>query len=328
MAQMPGSAGGLWRQTPPAIFPPILGLLGLGLALRRAGELPFWGEMGGGISGVAELVLGAGTLLFGFALLAYLAKLLRRPAVVLEDLQILPGRTGLAACTMGAMLAVASVQPYAPTLAWLGLYAGLAAHSVLAVLVAWVLMRGPAELRRPSPGWHLNFVGFIVGGIAAVALGAPMLAWGLVVLTLPGAVVIWGLGAASFLRSDLPGPLRPLLMVHLAPACLYTVVLALLGQIDIAFGFGVFALLIALRLGLRWRWLASAGFTPLWGAFTFPVAAFASAMFLLVPVHWGFAVVGGGALLLACVVTGFVLYRVLRLWALAKLGPQTNAARA
>ena len=160
---------------------------------------------------MAELVLGAGTLLFGFALLAYLAKLLRRPAVVLEDLQILPGRTGLAACTMGAMLAVASVQPYAPTLAWLGLCAGLAADSVLAVLVAWVLMRGPAELRRPSPGWHLNFVGFIVGGIAAVALGAPMLAWGLVVLTLPGAVVIWGLGLPAFCAVICPAPCGPCL---------------------------------------------------------------------------------------------------------------------
>lgn len=328
MAQMPGSSGGLWRQTPPAVFPPILGLLGLGLALRRAGQLPFWGDMEGGLSGLAELVLGAGTLLFGFALLAYLAKLLRRPAVVREDLQVLPGRTGLAACTMGAMLVAASLQPYAPTLAWAGLCAGLAAHSTLAVLVAWVLLRGPAELRRPSPGWHLNFVGFIVGGIAAVALGAPMLAWGLVVLTLPGAFVIWGLGAASFLRGDLPGPLRPLLMIHLAPACLYAVVLALLGQLDIALGFGGFALLIALRLGVRWRWLASAGFTPLWGAFTFPVAAFASAMLALAPVHGGFAVVGGGALLLAFPLTGFVLYRVLRLWALAKLGPQTNAARA
>ena len=85
---------GLWRRTPPAIFPATLGLLGLALGWRRGvGQfaLP---------PGLADLFLGAVTLFALFALLTYVVKLMRRPAVVLEDLRILPGRAGLAAAVL------------------------------------------------------------------------------------------------------------------------------------------------------------------------------------------------------------------------------------
>ena len=82
---------GLWRRVPPAIFPSIMGLFGLGLAWRR-GVAAF-----GLPAGIAETILGAVTLLFLFALVAYSAKFLRRPAVLVEELRILPGRAGVAA---------------------------------------------------------------------------------------------------------------------------------------------------------------------------------------------------------------------------------------
>ncbi|MBD3803999.1 MAG: tellurium resistance protein, partial [Thioclava sp.] len=56
---------GLFRRTPPAMFPPVLGLMGLGIAWRRGVRefaLP---------PDLAELFLGAVTLLALFTLLAY-----------------------------------------------------------------------------------------------------------------------------------------------------------------------------------------------------------------------------------------------------------------
>ena len=102
---------GLWRRTPPAVFPPIMGLFGLGLAWRRAAErfsVP---------DGLAEAILGAVTLLFLFAALAYAVKFARRPMVLLEDLRILPGRAGIAAMVLCLYLLSFTLAPYGPALA-------------------------------------------------------------------------------------------------------------------------------------------------------------------------------------------------------------------
>ena len=92
--EFPPRRPALFARTPPAIFPPILGLLGLVLALRLAVARL------GGDPGPADLVAGVAVALWGFATFAYLGKLARRPAVVLEDLRVLPGRSGLAAMTL------------------------------------------------------------------------------------------------------------------------------------------------------------------------------------------------------------------------------------
>ena len=99
---LPRPVPGLWRGTPPAVFPPVLGLLALGLAWRRAGP-----QLPAGVAGLGEAVLGAATLLALFALVAYAAKVAQRPGVLVEDLRILPGRAGVTA-------AVVSVHALAP----------------------------------------------------------------------------------------------------------------------------------------------------------------------------------------------------------------------
>jgi hypothetical protein len=87
MARPPGGGGavaaGLWRRMPPAVFPPVFGLIGLGLAWRRAEgsfALPDAGR------GAAEMLLGAASLLFAFALVAWASKPLRRPGVLADEL--------------------------------------------------------------------------------------------------------------------------------------------------------------------------------------------------------------------------------------------------
>ena len=315
--QFPPRRPALFARMPPAVFPVLMGALGLGLALRR-------GLAGFGLAGdPAELLLGLAVGLWAFAALGYLIKLARRPGVLLEDLRILPGRAGLAAASLSVMLAAAALVPYAPGLARGLLIAGLALHGALALLVLRLWFASPPEAREITPVWHLNFVGFIIGGLAAVPLGMTGLATALLWLTLPVALAIWAVSALHLFRRIPPAPLRPLLAIHLAPASLFATVAASLGQNLLADVMLLVAALIALGLLFSLRWLTISGFSALWGAFTFPMAAFASALFARDLLTTGGIFVG-----LALILTGFVLWRVMQAWAKGSLAAKTNAAEA
>jgi tellurite resistance protein len=308
-----------FARTPPAIFPPILGLLGLAITVRLALlhlGLPF---------APGDLLAGVALALWAFAAFAYGAKIVRRPAVVTEDLRVLPGRSGLAATTMGGMAGATLLAAYAPVAAKGLLLAALVGHAWLAVLLVRLLLSLPPEQRKVNPTMHLSFVGFIVGAPAAVALGWDGLAWILLALTLPVALVIWALSAAEFLRQVPPPPLRPLLAIHVAPAALMATVAGLLGLVAISTAFMAVGVLLAAALLLSLGWLTEAGVTPMWGAFTFPLTALAMALILGGDL-WLWP--GMAALLLSLVVVPAVLWWVLKRWPGGKLAAVTNAAEA
>lgn len=315
--EFPPRKGAAFGRTPPAIFPVILGLLGLGLALRRGLvllDLPL---------GAADALLGALAALWGLGVAAYLAKVLRRPAVVAADMGSLPGRAGLATASMGGMLLSAILAPFAPAFAVYLLWLSLAVHAALAVLLARLLLTGPPQGRSPNPTLHLGFVGFIVGGVGAAELGLPQVATALLYMTMPVALAIWLAGLVDLLRARPPAPLRPLLAIHLAPASLLASVAALTGHDGLAQLFAGLALLVLAALVAAIRWLLEAGFTPMWGAITFPLAASASAFVLV-----GWTGLGLGVLGAALAVVPWVAWRVLSLWPGNRLAAKTNAAEA
>jgi len=310
-------------QTPPAIFPPVFGAFGLGLAWRRAAEafaVP---------AGVGDLILGAVTLLFLFCAVAYGLKLKRRPGVLTEDLRVLPGRAGLSAAVLCVYLLAAALVPLVPVLAHVLLWADLVLHAGLVGLIVWVLATGPAEQRRVTPVWHLQFVGVVVAALAAAPLGHVALSTIILYATLALAVLIWALSLVQFVRRDVPPPLRPLLAIHLAPACLFSTVATSLGLYGLAWLFSGLALAILLVFLARLPWLLAAGFSPLWGAFTFPLAAFASMMLALAAAGQGefFRIAGGIALVGATLAIPPIAVKVMQAWARGGLGPKTNAAR-
>lgn len=306
-----------FAKTPPAVFPVMLGLLGLGLAWRRvlvALDLD---------AGLADAALGAFSALWVFGIMAYGLKMARRLSVVLDDMRVLPGRAGIAAAGMGGMLVAAALAGMAPGLAQAVLFAALALHLAQAVTLIVVLLRLPPEAREVNPAWHLSFVGFIVGALAAVPLGLTALAWALVYLTLPIALVIWGISGVQLLRRIPPAPLRPLLAIHLAPASLFAAVLALLGQGLAAQVFTAFAVILLILLVIFAKWITETGFSALWGAFTFPLAACASALVLN-----GWTIPGAAVALAALGVIPFIAWKVMTLWGGGQLAAKTNAAEA
>ncbi len=324
LSPRPPTRPGLFRRTPPAAFPAILGLLGLGVAWRR-------GVDAFGIpEAVVEIYLGGASLIFGFAAAAYGVKVMFRPGVLPEDFRVLPGRAGLAALTMSVMLMASVLAPYAPAVARAVLLAGLLLHAGVATAVLAALIAGPPEKRMVTPVLHLSFVGFIVGAVAAVPLGMPVLAVVLQWMSLAAALVVWALTLGPLLTGATPPPLRPLHAIHLAPAALigttgFLTTNYALGNACALLAMALFAVLIA-----RARWMTAAGFSGFWGAFTFPLTAFAGMLFLAAGA-WGSETlrsVAGLALILATLAVPPIGFQVLRLWARGTLAQKTNAAIA
>lgn len=322
--QFPPARPGLFQQTPPAMFPPVFGLMGLGLGWRRAGEafsVP---------AGIGEAVLGAVTLLYLFAVVAYLVKVLRRPGVVVEDMGTMPGRAGLASGAMTGMLLGFVLAPMSLGTGRVVLVLAVLAHVVLAAIALRGVVLGPAEARRVTPVWHLTYVGFIVSAMAALPLGwagyAQVVFW----ISLVVAVAIWVVSVAQMSKAAPPPPLRPMLAIHLAPASLLGLVAYLSGQAGLGFVFGLLAIAIMAVLLVRGPWLVADGFSPFWGAFTFPLAAFANLMMLMGSAGEGgvFRLLGGLALVAGTLFIPWVAYKVLQLWAKGQLAVKTNAAKA
>jgi tellurite resistance protein len=320
----PEARPGLFRRTPPAIFPPILGLFGLGLAWRR-GEGAF-----GMPDAPVEGYLGAVTLLFVFALVAYGVKVVLRPRVLTEDFRVLPGRAGLAALTMSLMMLAAVLVPYAPAVAaWL-LAGGVVLHALVALAAARLYVAGPQEARQVTPVMQLTFVGFIVAPLAAIPLGMTLLATMILWYSLAAAAVIWAAGLRPLLTGIAPPPLRPLQAIHLAPAALTGTAAHLLGLPLLGTAMAVFAFALFLVLLARVRWLTEAGFSGFWSAFTFPLAAFAGVLFLTAeslpsePVR----MIAGLVLIAATLIIPPIAFKVMQLWAKGVLAQKTNAATA
>jgi tellurite resistance protein len=313
---------GLWRRTPPAIFPPMMGLFGLGLGWRAAsahlGVTPAFGDM----------ILGATTLLYLFAITAYLAKPLRRPSVIREELRVLPGRAGLAAASLCLSLLAATLVPVTTGLASVLAVAGFGIHALFVVLMVRTLWTSPPEGRVVTPVFHLTFVGFIIPALSANALGRPDLAQILLWTTLVPATLIWGVSLRQLFTRIPPAPLRPLLAIHLAPASLFATVAAGAGLPNVALGFVVLGGIILVALLVSVRWLTESGFSPLWGAFTFPVAAYAGALLQVSGGVGQMGLAGGVVLIAASLFIPVIAYRVLKAWADNSLAAKTNAAEA
>ncbi len=315
-------APGLWRRTPPAIFPPMLGLFGLGLAWRTMAAQPGLTPL----APVGEAILGATLLLYAFSLVAWLSKPIRRPAVVIDDLRVLPGRAGLAAMTLCLALAAASLVPYAPGLALNIAFADVAVLIVLGMLIAGVLATGPDEQRMVTPIFHLSFAGYILSALTFAQLGLTGFATGILIATTAAATFIWLVSLRQILTRIPPAPLRPLLAIHAAPAALFATVSATLGYPTLAAGFALLALAIVTAIVASARWLLAAGFSPLWGALTFPLAATATAS--IVALGQPGLYVGAALLIAATALNPWITFRVIKAWAKGQLAAKTNAATA
>lgn len=315
-------AASFWRRTPPALFPATLGMFGLSLAWRSAVDVIAAPDV------VWRLLLSVTGLFFIFAFGAYIAKVLRRPSVVFEDLNPAPGRAAVSAGSMCLLLFAAGLAMHGPpvglaTAVWL---TGLGLHVVYMLCVITVLARAPVEARVVTPVLFLPFVGYIVSPIGGVPLGFGDLANWLYLYSLAAGAVIITLSAPRFVLEATAIPARASAAILLAPTSVGAVSGHALGFGWLVDAFITASVIISAVLLARLRWLTAGGFTPLWGAFTFPSAAFTSAM-LVAADRWGGAWDWAAALALvtASLIIAPIWVLTIRAWSLGRLAPATGA---
>jgi tellurite resistance protein len=300
-----------------------MGLMGLGLAWRAAARfaplsISPW-------IGYSILVFGGILLLFMFA--CYLSKISVRPRVIIEDMATVPGRAGVSAMTLSLLLFAAAMAPLSPLVATATLFMGLIGHTIIAILALFIMARTPQGL-VVSPAWHLSFVGFIVACLSAAPLGYAGFAQLILGATVLASAIIYGISLIQLSKADVPAPLRPLQAIHLAPLSLFASVAVLLGHSVLALIFATLAIGLASVLASRARFLTSAGFSPLWGAFTFPAAAFSIALFSVSTQVGLFGWLAFLPLALVTIITPIIVLRVLRMWSTGALAAKTGAAVA
>lgn len=309
---------GLWRRTPPMIFAPVAALLALALAWR-------FGAMRFGLSpALPGFAGGASMALLGFAVLAYLVKCLRRPAVIAEECETLPGRVGLGAMVLAFLLGAGVLAAIAPALGRVMLVAGLGA---LVWLSAPFLRQIRTEGTWPGPD-----IQFGPGALLVAAAVAPMLGWDDAgrLLIYSGAVLSILFAAISLrqLRNRrVPPVLLPLLALHLIPVAAYGAAAVQLsaGLQQTAYGLTLAGLIVLPVLALR------AGTGLFLVAITLPLAL-SSLFFALLaadmPENRFLALLAATGLVGATMVCVPLAVWTMRDWARGRLATRSNAAVA
>lgn len=314
-----------WRRTPPALFPVCLGMIGIGLAWLRAAEVL------GAPRLIAVLWIAVSGFAIVFCLCCYLAKLAAGPRVMLVDLNPAPGRAAVSAGSMCMLLLAAALAQLTgeahPALAlW---YAGFALHVVYAVCVVIVIIQDGLRTLRITPVLFLPFVGLIVSPIGGVTLGQIALSHYVFWWMLPVFLLIFLLSAPRFLLWPTPIPQRAAAAIFLAPTSVFASAAYVLGMERFFDWLFVASCVVALVLLISVRWLTKDGWTPLWGAFTFPFAAFAAACVIAAGRYEGpWPLIAWGMLVAGSVVVAALFALTMQAWAKGRLAPATGAATA
>jgi len=314
----------LWRQTPPAVFPVCLGFMSLALGWRGLVDIFPWVSEDLGL-----LLLAASTGYFIWFLGFYLRKIIGRPAVLLEDMHTPPARAGIASMAMAMMLVAAALLPFGisvPLVWWTGVMMQIIASAV----VLFAIWNDPPEARHFSPFQYLTFVGPVVGPIAGVPLGyvwqSQVLIWAALV-----AFVIVTIGIAVTLKKDpIPKPLRPSVMIFLAPVCLFALGFGALGNLTAFTIFFWASDIVFIAMIFLVPWMVRGGYTPVWAAFTFPTAAWFSVQVMAVQFGFGRVAEIGAyvGLAIATPVVLYLVYRTVMEWVTGNLAKKSHAAIA
>ena len=311
----------------------MLGLLGLVLVWKgQTARVP-------GSAAFVSIAEGMTTLLFLFLAASYAVKAVMRPGAVVDDLNTLPGRTGLAAMALGFLVLARFAVPRQTFGGLTGsalfstsfLCIGTLVLLAIALYVGLHRLRGTDQAGPPTPAMHLVFVGFVLIPGSALPLGVPpALVEAVLIYCCLAALIIMAITIRPLLTGAGAPSLRPLQAIQLAPPGFLTVGAFLTSHYTLALIAVVWASLVAVLLVVRIRWLTEGGFSGFWSAFTFPATAYVGALFLVYDTFfWPWVWTLGAALLV--VVTLYIpviAYRVLKLWATGMLAAKTNASIA
>lgn len=281
-----------------------MGTGGVGLGWRAAHEAlgaPAW---------IGEALLVFTALLWVALVLLQGLRLLRYPEAVLAELRH-PVRVAFAAApTIGLMIVAAFLHPYAPALGATLWGFAIAVHLLVATMLLRRILAGRGEIAMLAPPLMIPLVGNVLAPVFGARMGFVDASW----MMFGVGVVLWLAVAPLLLHRlivgpPLPPPLRPSLVILLAPPTVAALALrALTGQAGgatLALA-GVALLMAAVLLSLAAEFARIPFGLPWWGV-TFPSAAFAVMLMALGFPAW----LCWPALVVATALTGWVAWRTL-----------------
>ena len=267
---------------PPGLFAIPFGLLGLAGAWRRMAA--FRWEYA---DAIALGLLHVATGLLELLLLLFAVRLIRFRADVARDFNHPVHGPMLSLTPLSVMLAVALWAGPGSAMTAGGWGApivalALAVQGVIAARVVSQVATGSIAVDATTPALYLPPVGGgLIGAMALTALGHHGWAVLLFGMALGGWFLLEMRVLNRLFAGPLPPPLRPTLGVEIAPAPVATLTASILWP-----GLPADVLLIGLGIACgpilavlaRWRWWSGVPFSAGFWSFSFPVAAFASAI--------------------------------------------------
>jgi tellurite resistance protein len=299
---------------PIGLFGAVMGLIGLGLAVRAAA--PVFPGVVRAPAYVSEPIVALGVLAFAVLAVLYLRKILAAWQSVRDEFGN-PVTMGFCGTLPVSLLLVGGgLAPYAPQAALAAWWAGFA---LLLAFQVWAIARwlsGGIDLAQVNAGWLIILVGGIVAPGPGIALGQPEASRVLFSISaVASGPLIALLVFRAVLGPPLAAPLRPSWFILLVPPSLiYANGLALFPSASLLEMLFPAALILAAALLLASRDLLTWPFGPAWWAFTFPLDALAYAAARYAQDHpeppWRVAC--AATLLLAAAFVLLVLWRTLR----------------
>lgn len=322
---MASPSSAFWRRTPAALFPVCLGMIGVGVTWLSASE----------VLGAPHLLavgwIGLSCAVIAFCMSCYLAKIFTAPRVVLIDMNPAPGRAAVSAGSMCIMLVAAALvrltgEAEPALMLWT---VGLVLHGLYAACVLVLIFQDGLRHLRVTPVLFLPFVGFVVAPLGGASLGltaaSHYIFWGV----LPPFLVILVLSAARFAFWPTAIAQRAAAAITLAPTSMLATSSYILGMERFFDIFFAAACVMASVLLLKIRWLTAGGWTPLWGAFTFPLAGFSGAAVIAAGRYGGlWTPFAWGVLVVSTLIVGVLFVLTMQAWARGRLAPATGAATA
>lgn len=268
------SAPGLVHM-PVSIFASVMGVMGLGLAWRKAAAVAGLPPM------VGEGIVALGILVLVITLAAYGIKALHFPSVVIGEFNHPIRSAFFSTLPIGLLLTAAGIHPYSVPVA-VGVWAlGALLQIVLTVRLILRWLEHRQDILQANPAWFIPIVGNIVVPLLGGRLGLTDLSWfffsvGMLFWPPMLAILLYRL----IFHDDLPPRLAPTLFILIPPAAIgYLAYVTLTGCNSDPFALILVngALFLTLTLLVRAPRFLRLPFAVSWWAFTFPLDAMALA---------------------------------------------------
>ena len=263
---------------PPAIaFSAVMGICGLGLSWREAGQVL------AAPRAIGEWLIAVGVMLFIALSALYGIKTVRYPSIVVAEFRDHSSASNFACITVAVVIVAAAILPQAPSTALFLWAVGTGGQFVLFLTLLGRWIAEPTEILDAAPAWLVPIVGNVTATLAGVPLGFHETSWFLLAVGLVSWIAFLPLllHRLIFCEDKLPQRLAPSLAIFVAsPAVGCLSWLQLTGHVDAVYRFILFTALFFALLVLR-LWQLAVQALPVsvaWWAYTFPSAALASAL--------------------------------------------------